>query len=84
MIEIEKKFPSIFDKVYDYMIDYQDEDMTQRKQFVANIPFLRGLNRETITRVVFLMKQKVYDLGDLVLKQGQNNEKIMILWEGTI
>lgn len=30
------------------------------------------------------MKQKVYDLGDLVLKQGQNNEKIMILWEGTI
>jgi hypothetical protein len=28
MVEIEKKFPSIFDKVYDYMIDYQDEDMT--------------------------------------------------------
>lgn len=30
------------------------------------------------------MKQKVFDLGDIVLKQGQNNEKIMILWEGTI
>ena len=30
------------------------------------------------------MNQKVYDMGDLILKQGENNEKIMILWEGTI
>ena len=39
------------------MFSYNDEEMTRRRQFVENIPYLRGLDPELITQIVFLMKQ---------------------------
>lgn len=43
-------------RIYNNMIGYNDEDMNQRKQFVHNIPYLRGLEADTIHKIVYLIK----------------------------
>lgn len=68
MDRIQKKFPSIFSNITGEMLNYQDEDMTLRCQFVHNIPFLRGLDSEVIMEIVYLMKQDTFDMGDSVLR----------------
>ena len=42
------------------MLTYNDEDMLQKKQFVNNIPYLRDLDEKTIHRILYLMKEQVY------------------------
>ena len=66
------------------MLHYSDEDMDQRRYFVSNIPYFRGMNTTSLTKVVFQMKEKSYDGADFILKHGDKNNKIMILWEGSI
>lgn len=84
MQEIKEMFPSIFERIYGNMFSYNDEDMTRRRQFVENIPYLRGLDPESITEIAYLMRQLIFEEGDLVLGKGQINQNILILWEGTI
>ena len=49
-----------------------------------NVPYFRGLDVDTIRPLTFLMKQQVYDQGDLILAKGQFNKSILILWEGEL
>ena len=72
MASILHKFPSIFDKVFNNMRTYADENMTQKCQFVQNIPFLRGLPYDTIIQIVYLMKEQTFDIKDTILGRGQN------------
>jgi len=81
---IKYKFPSIFTNMRTVAQDYDDEDMTKRRQFVSNIPFLRGLDRDTINQVVFLLKEQTYEKGDRILKQNMGNSNIFIIWEGEV
>ena len=50
------KQPSLYNNIYDNMYNYNDEDMFQRWQFITNIPYFRGLDNKTVTRIGFLMK----------------------------
>lgn len=43
------------------MYNYQDRDMMQRMHYVHNIPFLRGLNKQTITKLIYNLKIQVYE-----------------------
>lgn len=56
MKEIKEMFPSIYERIYSNMFSYNDEDMTRRRQFVENIPYLRGLDPESITEIAYLMR----------------------------
>lgn len=56
MNEIKEMFPSIFEHIYGNMFSYNDEDMMRRRQFVENIPYLRGLDPESITEIAYLMR----------------------------
>lgn len=53
--QIQEMFPSIFQNVFDNMYDYNDEDMVQRRQFLDNIPYLRGLGPKMLTQIAYLM-----------------------------
>ena len=57
MDDIGNKYPSIFDKIMKNMQFYADENMTQKCQFVQNIPYLRNLPRDIIIQIVFLMEE---------------------------
>ena len=56
-MDISYKFPFLFKQIYEQMHKYNDEDMLQKQYFVHNIPYLRGLNNNTIRSVVYLIKQ---------------------------
>lgn len=84
LILIEKKFPSIFHKMKDSMSDYQDEEMFMRRQFVANIPYFRGLNEKSLSKIVLLMEPKTFESGDLITGAHDYSESISILWNGYI
>ena len=47
--QVQDMFPSIFQNVYDNMYDYNDENMVQRRQFLNNIPYLKGLGPQILT-----------------------------------
>lgn len=64
---IGNKYPSIFDNIVKNMQFYADENMTQKCQFVQNIPYLRNLPRETIIQIVFLMREYTFDIKDYIL-----------------
>lgn len=49
------------------MYSYNDENMMQRMQFVANIPYLRGLERDTIMQIVYLIDEHVFEQGEKIL-----------------
>lgn len=55
-----------------------------RQLFVQNIPFLRGLDLQTIRPLTLLMKPQIYDQGDQILANGDKSTKILILWEGNV
>jgi len=46
------------------MHTYNDEIMSQRRQFVSYVPYLRGLPEDIITEITFKMKQQVYEFGE--------------------
>lgn len=58
--------------------------MTQRMQFVENIPYFRRMDPKNTQKIVRLMTTKVYELGDKILGQQQSCDFINIIWEGTI
>lgn len=70
---IRTEFPQLYNRFQDNMIGYNDEDMMQRKQFVHNIPYLRGLDAITIQNIVYLMRQQVFDFGQPILLGHMEN-----------
>jgi len=84
MEKVESNFPSIFTRIYDHMKIYNDEDMVQRREFVHNIPYFRGLEVYTINRIVYLIKSQTFDKGDLIFGTADINKNILIVWEGTV
>ena len=57
LIAIEDKFPNLHDSFIKHMSKYNDEYMVQRRQFIGNIPYLRGLDTHILDRIVYLMKE---------------------------
>lgn len=82
--QIENEHPSIFSSIYDGMNKYQDENLTQAFLFVSNVPLLRGLDQDILRRVTYLMKEHVFDYGQLILPSYVSAKSILILWEGQI
>ena len=59
--QIQERFPQLRNRIYENMFKYHDEDMNQKKYYVFNIPYLRGLDFEIIQRIVYLQYQQVYE-----------------------
>lgn len=55
-----------------------------RYLFIQNIPYIRGLDIETIRPLAYLMKPQVFDQGDFILQCGEKNRSIYIVWEGDV
>ena len=45
------------------MLSYNDNDMFMRKQFVHNIPYLRGLSDHIILKVIELVNVDLFEQG---------------------
>ena len=63
---------------------YNDNEMLQRKLFVSNIPYLRGLSNYIIIQVIQLIKEDVFEQGQTVLSSNSANDNILILYQGTL
>ena len=82
---VKQKYPSLYDRIYDSMLSkYNDEDMLQKNVFVHNVPYFRGLEQQTIQRIVYLIKQQAYEKGSPILMGHMASTSIMIVWEGQV
>jgi signal-transduction protein with cAMP-binding, CBS, and nucleotidyltransferase domain len=68
--------------MYENIYNYQDEEMFMRRQFVQNIPYFRGLNDKSLSKIVLLIEPKTYEVGDLLPGATEDCEVISILWNG--
>ena len=66
------------------MTSYNDEDQVQRCQFVKNIPYMRNLDAFNISKIVFLLREQVYDYGETILGSFQSSDCMMIVWQGLV
>jgi len=83
--KILEEFPSIHDKILENIASYNDHDMVMRRTFVGNIPFLRKADDSIIDKVVYLLKSKNYDIGDLILDQEcYADDNIYIIMKGSV
>ena len=81
---INDEFPNLHSCFIDSMEKYNDEDMMDKKCIVGNIPYLRGMTDSTLQRVVYLMKQQVYEKGEEILNCNMTNDHIVIIWDGKV
>ena len=81
---IKQKYPEIFNRMYEGMANYEDEEMFQRRQFVQNIPYFRNLDHKHLAKIVLMMRPKMYEYGDLIIGAGENHACIFIVWKGFV
>ena len=63
---------------------YYDDEMQMRRRFIANIPFFNKISDELITELIYLLRETVYDGGNLVVKHGDLSDRIHMVWRGQL
>ena len=51
---------------------------------ITNIPYFRKISDELTTELIYLLRETVYDGGNLVIKHGDMSDRVHIVWRGSL
>ena len=51
---------------------------------ITNIPYFKDISPKLVNELIFLLRETVYDGGNLVIKHGDLSDKVHIIWKGSL
>ena len=61
-----------------------DFDFKFKHKMVKNVPFFREIDDYIIQKIVYLLKPRFYDKDSVIVKQGDEVDRIYLLRSGSV
>eukprot|EP00347_Sterkiella_histriomuscorum_P006771 403351490 len=84
MDTLKEEHPQIYLNFKRKLKQYTDDEMVMRRQIIANIPFFKKISDELVNELIYLLRETIYDGGNLVIKHGDLSDRIHIIWKGSL